>query len=621
MKNNPAAVAAMVIGMVAAGAADSAIVSVTTGAAVRGDRASNLLTNGSFELRASGDPGPAIPVYWSGVDGLHTESTLQALVYTIPGWSQTSGVGAYGIWGDSALLKTDPCAHGVACVYFGNWVTQPSPFPTFNSDGTATFASAPTFTNQDPDNQTPTTLYQTVGLTKNATYLLDFWASSEHYAAPFPDPSVFRLGIGSNDSVFLTTPSVNSVFNANSQRYFVEFTADNTSETISFTNFGHIVGNTSIPTATELILDDAILNRVPEPATLALVAIGLLGLFARRSRTVAAPTGSATMRSRRPLNWWVCTACAAAAFTSAGAAATPIVLPFGPLYFEFRTAEQYSPGNAINQSANPAGVGSKPEGNWGIVQITTISIGTLVSPIGLDIAGPGATVFSDGQNNGQQILGIFYAVLNNSGQSPSTSTGGVLDLYFWDNSSQTIKAPLNPMDLGKRGKDGSQSGNSLASAPSEYQNFTCLPNTVNCAFLARFDFMPGADVRTGFNTNTIFTAANSTVSETYMAVDTGTPGAWSDTLDSDFFTFNPVKQPCGPGVACTSANDARLDAPFIPAPDWDIGGSDIVGLAKTGSLRVFSTPEPATLALLAISLVVAGASRTGRRAARKVNDA
>lgn len=619
MKNNASAIATLVIALVAAGAAGAAIVSITTGTAVRGDRAANLLANGSFEQRAIGDPGAAIAVYWSGVNGLHTESTLQAQVYAIPGWGQTSGAGAYGIWGDSALIKTDPCAHGVACLYFGNWVTQASPFPTFNSDGTATFALAPSFTNLDPDNQAPTTLYQTVGLTRNARYLLDFWTSGEHYAALFPDPSVFRLDIGANDSVFLTTPSVNSVFSANSVRYFVEFTADDTSETIAFTNFGHVTSGGSIPTATELVLDDVILNRMPEPATVALVAIGLLGLVARHGRVAAAPGASATRR-RTSRNGWLCMACAVSAFMATRASAFPIVLPGGPLHFQFRTAEQYSPGNDINNSANPAGVGSQPEGNWGIVQIMTISTGTLVSPTGFDIAGPGATVFSDGQNNGQQILGIFYAVLNNPGTSPSTSTGGVLDLYFWDKSSQMIDAPLDPNDLGQRGNGGSQSGNSAASRPSQYQGFTCLPNNmVGCTFLARFNFTPGADVRTGFNTNTIFTAANATVSETYMAVDTATPGAWSDALDSDFFTFDPIKQPCGPAVACKRANDARLDAPFILAPDWDIVGSDIVGLAKEGSLRVFSTPEPATLALLVMGgLAAAGAirSRRRRRAAR-----
>jgi hypothetical protein len=147
-----------------------------------------------------------------------------------------------------------------------------------------TFTSLPTFTNTDPNNQTPTTLFQTLGgLTVDATYTLDFWTSSENesdLAGPFPDPGVFGLNIGL-DSVFLTAPSVNSVFNADSTRYYVTFIAENVNETLSFTNWGHISQN---PMSTELILDDVIVNRVSEPATFALLVTGLAGMYRIRRR-------------------------------------------------------------------------------------------------------------------------------------------------------------------------------------------------------------------------------------------------------------------------------------------------------------------------------------------------
>lgn len=291
----------------------------------------------------------------------------------------------------------------------------------------------------------------------------------------------------------------------------------------------------------------------------------------------------------------------------------PITLPGGPLFFEFLTKEQYSPSNDINNTANLARVvGAPPEGNWGVALITTISVGTIVPPQGSQITGPGPTIFSSGQNGGQQILGIFHAVVNNPGGPPFASTGGVLDLYFWDNNNQAITPPFMNADLSKRGTGGSQNGN----AEGAYLGFTCPPSTPGCTFLARFDFTPGADVSTAVNTNTIFTAAGSSTSETYLSVDTSTQGAWTDLLDSNFFTLNPNQQPCGSGVACIRPNDLRLDATFTPnvAGGWDVAGTDIIGLWKHGAFRAFVVPEPGTLALFGIGLAVACIVGVYRRA-------
>lgn len=612
MKNGLSLVAAIVIGAMTVGAAEAGIVSVTTGMAVRGDRATNLLANGSFENRRPGDPPITQPVYWSGADMVHTDNTLVALVYPIPNWSVTSGRGGYGIWGDSVNLNTDPCADGFACVYFGNWITQASSFPTFNGDGTVSFGFAPTFTNQDPDNQTPTTLSQTLnGLVMNATYLLDFWTSGEHYAAAFPDPGVFRVKVGTADSIYLTTPSVNSVFNANSVRYQIEFTADNATETLSFTNWGHIFRTDPAPTSTELILDDVIVNRVPEPGTLVLLATGLMCLAASRCR-LAKPrcalvrVRGAMNRANRAFEEFVPAMLVACTLVSAGAVASPITLPGGPLYAEFLTKEQYSPTNGINIAGNPAGVGTGLEGNWGIVQVTALSVGTVVTPTGWEIKGPGPTFFSDGQNGGEQILGIFYGVVNNAGGPPFTSMGGVLDLYFWRSNNQNLSTPFLAADLSNRGKGG---GQPMGGAPSQYLGFTCSPNNLlGCTFLARFDLAPGADTSSAANTNTIFTMALGSPSEAYLSVDPTTLGAWTGQLDSDFFTLNPIQQPCGPAIACKHPNDVRLDATLtqIGAHAWDVKDTDIMGLGKNGVFRGF-VAEPNTLALVALGLVVASA--------------
>lgn len=136
--------------------------------------------------------------------------------------------------------------------------------------------------------------------------------------------------------------------------------------------------------------------------------------------------------------------------------AVPITLPAGPIFAEFGTREQYSASNDLNNLNNPARAGV--EGNWGTVLLKSISVGTVLAPTGSDIGGPVTPIFLDGQNAGQQILGIFYGVQNNPGGPPFTSTGGVLDLYFWEVNNQSVGTPFTASDLSKRGQGGSQSG-------------------------------------------------------------------------------------------------------------------------------------------------------------------
>lgn len=64
----------------------------------------------------------------------------------------------------------------------------------------------------------------------------------------------------------------------------------------------------------------------------------------------------------------ILSALVATSVLGAGAFAGPIALPGGPLVFNYRSAEQYSPGNDINNALNPAAAGAA-QGNWGIVQI------------------------------------------------------------------------------------------------------------------------------------------------------------------------------------------------------------------------------------------------------------
>lgn len=284
------------------------------------------------------------------------------------------------------------------------------------------------------------------------------------------------------------------------------------------------------------------------------------------------------------------------------AMAGPISLPDGPIYFDYRTAEQYSPSNAINNPNNPAASGVT-EGNWGIVQIDSISVGKALTPQGWQIDPLGPALFSNGQ--GAQILGIFYGVQNNPHISgtPTTSTGGTLDLYHWDNNNEDVDAEAGfASNLAKRSGAGG----------SQYSGFTCQTNTANCSFLVRLRFSPGADLNSQINT--IFSPANSLDFEAYFSVDTTLHGYWTDQFNAQYFTLNPNKDHCGdPTISCVSANDVRADGQVLPTggTDWNVG-PDIVSLRKVGAFRVFNVPEPGALTLTALALAALGCARIRR---------
>src|SRR5260370_4617755 len=136
---------------------------------------------------------------------------------------------------------------------------------------------------------------------------------------------------------------------------------------------------------------------------------------------------------------------AAAVLTGATVMAAPITLPVGPLFIQYTNDEQFSVSNSIHSTNATTGAVTS-EGNWGILQISSIVKGTAQNPLGSDIQGGGASVFAGGGPGGPQITGIFYGTTVNPGGL--SAQGGVVDLYWQDvgkaNTGADLAAGFNP---------------------------------------------------------------------------------------------------------------------------------------------------------------------------------
>lgn len=330
----------------------------------------------------------------------------------------------------------------------------------------------------------------------------------------------------------------------------------------------------------------------------------------------------------------------ATGLAAATAVAGPSALPAGPLYLQYNNAEQVSFSNSI---PIPGG-GGATEGNWGIVQITSLVRGTALAPSGSDIQGGGTPVFFDQVlPAGAQILGIFYGAqfIGTGAARQGDATGQSMDLYWWDGSSQNIGAELaSAANLAKH------------TGQNEYTGFTCAAgNTASCTFLAHFDFGSGAEPGAPGVTVTSPTIPGTAdgTSKSYMSVDVGYTnglgqlGAWAAALDTNFFTLDPCNNPVGHvyagaaeicpttglpigtgalnpgalgGVSYAFAADVRLDNNFSRngATAWDVPGTDILGLRSNDPARTDAIPEPGSLALVGLAVAALGAfTRCSRR--------
>ena len=307
-----------------------------------------------------------------------------------------------------------------------------------------------------------------------------------------------------------------------------------------------------------------------------------------------------------------------AAWTVGGqlANASPFTfVPSGPVLIHLNDDEQFAAGNNItgpnNATPYPAINAPGTEGNWGIVEISSVQQGTVLSPVGSDIQGGGATLFTNnsGPNAGQQFLGIFYGVHVNSVSTtmPSLASGGVLDLYGFSG------APIQNVGT----EIGSSSNLSKRTAQNQYTDYTCAAgNTSTCTFLARLDFVYGAN-GAGDTTTTIVSPTNPATgdgtAQSYLSVDTTVPGLWTSILNDNFFTLDPNNAPL------PDTPDVRLSNSFSHngASAWNVG-TDVFGLTSSdpGRAATISIPEPTSLSLLAAAFMGFGALGRRRKAKR-----
>ncbi|HVP12069.1 MAG TPA: PEP-CTERM sorting domain-containing protein [Phycisphaerae bacterium] len=255
--------------------------------------AGNLVINGSFEIGAPPD-GLGNAYYWANP---------AAAPYVVPpGWTST-GPHSTALWGNDGpspyrLRLSDVLPDGRAALDFhtstGATVSQP---PTFHPNGSVTFPATPIFTTPAGS---PVTLRQTVHteLTPAPSYNLSFWVSGEENSTVQGNTGVGIIGLivtnvlppspapgsAAGQVQWLAVP--NGLSYGLSHLYEYTFTPVNPLQpvNIEFISWGgmNLSAYGMSPFGTQPILDDVIVNAVPEPTSFGLLGLGSMLMLRRR---------------------------------------------------------------------------------------------------------------------------------------------------------------------------------------------------------------------------------------------------------------------------------------------------------------------------------------------------
>jgi hypothetical protein len=315
-----------------------------------------------------------------------------------------------------------------------------------------------------------------------------------------------------------------------------------------------------------------------------------------------------------------------AALGAGAVQAMPLALPSGPLYFQFNNLEQLDTDDPAGAPSNTSivvpgaakdlnGDGSNDtlanESNWGVINTSSIQYGAVATDH-TDISG-GTTFFADDGPGGTsgQVTGIFYGITTTS---PTTATGGWLDLYWSDPGSDVITTD----DLNGDTADGTYDDPTARTSANTIPGFA--DPGAGQTLLVRLQFVPG--IIPGDSTNTLQSTTAITQGVSGQAegfanvvdinndgVIDAADGPWADPFDGDWFFLDTD----GDGTVAEDASeiaDFRFSTFYnFTATDWD-GPDGISGIRSNDPARVYAVvPEPFTLALMGAGLVGIGFSR------------